>query len=178
MPTTERATIKCTATFSDNSEHRYSLTRVWDKNKPQALVISISPSEAFNVEMDLTTILIQNNLHNQNFGGFCLVNLISKIGVDAKKVKETKDLWNKETDQEIVKRAGEADSIIVAWGSFANTRQQYREREETVLNLLKPFEDKTFEITDGAERFFLHPLTPAIRNGWVLSKLKTQEKAK
>lgn len=175
MPTTERATIKCAATFSDNSEHRYSLTRVWDKNKPQALIVSISPSEAFNVEMDLTTSLIQNNLHNQCFGGFCLVNLISKIGVDAKKVKDTSDLWNKETDQEIVKYASEVDSIILAWGSFANTRQQYKAREEEIINLLKPFEDKVFEITDGEERHFLHPLTPAIRNGWVLSKFKIEK---
>ena len=170
MPTTERATIKCTATFSDNSEHRYSLTKVWDKSRPQALVISIAPSADFNVSMDLTTTLIENNLYSHCFGGFCLVNLISKIGVDVKKVKSTTDLWNKETDQEIIKQFQLADSIIIAWGSFANTRQKYKEREEEVINLIKPFSDKLYQITDGKGRSFLHPLTPAIRNSWILEK--------
>lgn len=170
MPTTERATIKCVATFSDNSEHRYSLTRIWDKNRPQALVISIAPSEDFNVSMDLTTNLIENNLNSHSFGGFCLVNLISKIGVDVKKIKSTKDLWNNETDQEILKQAQIADSIIIAWGSFANTRQKYKEREEEMIKLLQPFSNKLYQISDGKERKFLHPLTPAIRNSWKLEK--------
>ena len=168
MPTTEKATIKCLATFSDNSEHRYSLTRVWDKAKPQALVISIAPSEDFNVSADLTTSLIENNLNALDYGGFCLVNLISKIGVDVKKAKTINDLWNNETDQEIIKQAQSADKIIVAWGSFTSTRQKFKDRENEVVSLLKPFEEKLLQITDGKEREFLHPLTPAIRNNWFL----------
>ena len=56
--TTERATIKCEAVFSDDSLHRYSLSKIWDKTLPLANVITIAPSEDFNVTSDTTTSII------------------------------------------------------------------------------------------------------------------------
>ena len=32
MSTTEKATIKCEAVLSDDSQHRYSMTKIWDKS--------------------------------------------------------------------------------------------------------------------------------------------------
>ena len=170
--TTEKATIKCEAVFSDNSEHRYSLSKIWNKNLPIANVITIAPSADFNVASDLTTNIIMNNVNMLDFGGFVLTNLISKVGADIKKVKKTEGLWNTETDKFIIESAQKADKIIIAWGRFTETRKKYTEREEQVLTMLKPYEDKIYQITDGGEREFLHPLTPAIRQGWVLRLIK------
>ncbi|MCH5314579.1 MAG: DUF1643 domain-containing protein [Eubacterium sp.] len=86
MPT-ETDTIKCKSVFSDDSQHRYQMSKVWDKNLPQANIITISPSESYNIASDLTTNLITNNLYLLGFGGFMFTNLISKIGVDIKKSK-------------------------------------------------------------------------------------------
>ena len=36
------------------------------------------------------------------------------------------------------------------------------------MNLIEPYKDKIFQITDGAKREFLHPLTPVVRKGWIL----------
>lgn len=173
MSTTEKATIKCEAVFSDDSQHRYSMTKIWDKSLPVANVITIAPSEDYNVTSDLTTSLITNNVSMLGFGGFTLTNLISKVGANIKKVKGTKNLWDSETDRIIIESAQKADKIILAWGKFTETRKKFAEREETVMTLLQPFEDKTYQITDGNERDFLHPLTPAIRQGWVLKAQKS-----
>lgn len=165
----ETITIKCKSTFSDNSQCRYQMSKVWDKSLPQANIITIAPSECHGVESDLTTNIITNNLHSLGFGGYTLTNLISKIGVDVKKIKNTKDdLWNNETDKHILSCAESADFIILAWGSFAKTRKQFAEREKQVLALLKPYQDKIYQITDGADRQFLHPLTPCVRNAFIL----------
>lgn len=166
----ETANIKCKSVFSNNSEHRYEMSKVWDKNLPQANIITISPSESYNIACDLTTQIITNNLYLLGFGGFTLTNLISKIGVDIKKVKNTKDLWDNETDKHIVSCASSTDKIIIAYGSFVKTRSIYADREKQVLTLLKPYQEKIFQITDGEKRKFLHPLTPSVRNGFVLEQ--------
>lgn len=166
--TTERATIKCEAVFSDDSLHRYSLSKIWDKTLPIANVITIAPSEDYNVSNDMTTNIICNNIHLLGMGGFILTNLISKIGADVKKLKNTKDLWNLDTDKYIKDIAEKADKIIVAWGKFTETRKIFEKREMDVIELLKPYKDKTFQITDGANREYVHPLTPAVRKGWIL----------
>lgn len=164
----EVTTIKCKSIFSDNSQHRFQMSKVWDKKLPQTNIITIAPSECHGVESDLTTNIITNNLHMLGFGGYTMTNLISKIGVDVKKIKNTKELWNNETDKHILSCAEAADKIIVAWGSFAHTRKQFADREKQVLELLKPFQDKVYQITDGADRQFLHPLTPCVRNSFIL----------
>lgn len=164
-------TIKCRSVFSDNSAHRYQMSKIWDETLPQANIITIAPSECYNIVSDLTTSIITNNLYTLGFGGYTMTNLISKIGIDVKRVKGTKDLWNDETDKQLISCAKSADKIIVAWGSFAHTRKQFADREKEVLALLKPYQDKVFQITDGGERTFLHPLTPAVRNGFVLERM-------
>lgn len=143
------------------------MSKIWDKNLPQANIITIAPSECHNIVSDLTTNIITNNLYMLGFGGYTITNLISKIGIDVKKIKNTKDLWNNETDKHILSCAEDADKIIIAWGSFAHTRKQFAEREKQVLTLLKPYQDKVQQITNG-DRQLLHPLTPCVRNAFVL----------
>lgn len=164
----ETATIKCKSIFSDDSQHRYQMSKVWDKSLPQANIITIAPSECHGVESDLTTNIITNNLHSLGFGGYTLTNLISKIGVDIKKITNKNDLYNNDTDKHILSCAETADKIIVAWGSFAKTRKQFADREKQVFGLIKPYQNKTYQITDGADRKFLHPLTPCSRNAFIL----------
>ena len=171
--TIEKVTIKCEAVFSDDSQHRYALSKIWDKALPQANVITIAPSEDYNVASDLTTNIISNNIHLLGMGGFTLTNLISKIGVDVKKVKDTKNLWNDETDKYITDIAEKADKIILAWGKFCSTHNSFGKREEEILKLLKPFKDKVYQICDESGREFLHPLTPAVRNGFTLKEAST-----
>lgn len=171
--TTEKANIKCEAVFSDNSEHRFLLSKVWDKSKPIVNVITISPSRDYNIASDLTTQLINNNVYQLgNYGGFNLTNIISRVGLNVKGLKSTDNLYNEETDKYIIEAAEKSSAVIWAVGKFADTRKIFCERKQDVLELLKPFESKLFMITDSNGREFLHPLTPSVRQGWILKPLK------
>ena len=128
--TTERATIKCEAVFSDDSLHRYSLSKIWDKTLPLANVITIAPSEDFNVTSDTATSIICNNIYLLGMGGFVLTNLISIIGADVKKLKSTKDLWNADTDKFINETAIKSNKIIIACGKFTETRKVFRNEKK------------------------------------------------
>lgn len=171
----ETATIKCKSIFSDDSQHRYYLQKVWDKSKPLVNVISISPSEDYNVATDLTTQLITNNVYKLgNYGGFILTNIISKVGLDIKKLKSTDKLWDSQTDKYIIEAAENSSAVIWAVGKLSQTRKVFLKREQEVLEILKESNctDKLFMISDN-KREFLHPLTPSVRQGWILNPIKS-----
>ena len=167
--TNEKATIRCEAIFSDDKKYRYLLSKVWDKNRPIATVISISPSAFYNVTCDTTTMLIQNNLEALGCGGMELVNLISKVGVEAKRLKSLIDNVGQETDHYILESVKRTALTVFAWGRIAGMNKAFQAREAEVLKLLEPYMDKVQTISDCAGRENLHPLTPSIRNEWNLS---------
>ena len=61
---TETTQIKSKALFSDDGLHRLLLRKEWDKNKKTAMIITINPNTADTLNMDLTTMLVINNLNN------------------------------------------------------------------------------------------------------------------
>lgn len=172
----ETATIKCKSIFSDDSQHRYSLQKVWDKSKPLVNVISISPSEDYNVISDLTTQLITNNVYQLgDYGGFILTNIISKVGLNIRKLRSTDKLWDSQTDKYIIEAAENSSAVIWAVGKLSQTRKTFSKREEKVLEILKEnnCSDKLFMISDSNKRELLHPLTPSVRQGWILKPIKS-----
>ena len=166
----ERTTVKTEAVFSEDKQFRFLLYREWDKTKKHALILSISPSEHSGISSDLTTMLVQNNVHKlEEYGGFSLVNLISAVGVEAKKLKSIDGLIGDETDKYIVEGAKAADIIVLTYGRIAGINKAFTAREAEVLKLLEPYRDKLHYITDISGREGgLHPLTPAVRNAWLL----------
>lgn len=149
----------------------------WDKTLPTATVISISPSGLSNVSADLSTQLIANNVEALGFGSFELLNLYSKVGVDVKKIKDPTGLWDETTDACIKASCDKAfksddGKIIFAWGKLAENNKKHGEREKQVLSLLSIYFEKVYCIKDYGIRHFLHPLTPSVRNEWVLESWK------
>lgn len=167
--TNEKATIRCEAIFSDDHEYRYLLSKVWDKTKPIVTVISISPSTFHNVTCDTTTMLIQNNLEALDCGGMELVNLIAKVGVDAKRLKNLIDYIGDENDQYILESVKRTTLTVLAWGRITAMNKSFQIREAEVLELLEPYLNKVQIISDCEGRENLHPLTPSVRNEWILS---------
>lgn len=173
----EKTVIKTESLFSDDGTHRYNLRKEWDKTLPTATVISISPSELSNVSSDLTTQLITNNVESLGFGSFELLNLYSKVGVDVKKIKDPSGLWDETTDTCIKASCDktfkdEGGKIIFAWGKLTENNKKHGEREKMILSLLSIYFDKVYCIKDYGIRHFLHPLTPSVRNEWVLESWK------
>lgn len=166
---TEKETIKGEAIFNETRTHRFVLKRTWNKAKPQATVIMLNPCDADSVICDTTTFLVVNNVARlEEFGGVTIVNLFSLLTSKLSfKWYPDEDLNLQENDDYIKKAVEESSKVILAWGRAVDTNRRIEERAMHVLNLLLPYREKMFLISDG-DRVGLHPLTPAIRNRWIL----------
>jgi hypothetical protein len=157
--------IKNEAVFSDDSKHRLLLRKVWDSEKPFAMIIMINPNSADELSSDTTTMLVVNNLNRLGYGSVDIVNLYTRI---TRKIhfrfNSDEDLLHPDTDSVILKSGKRANTIIIGWGTVGLHNQRIRERQNAVLDMLKPFSDKICQIGENG----CHPLTPAIRNHWAL----------
>ena len=159
------STISNEAVFSDDNRHRLLLRKVWDNEKPTAMIIMINPNSADELSSDTTTMLVVNNLHHLSYGSVDIVNLYTMItGKIHFRFNSDEDLLQPDTDSVILKSAKSADTIIIGWGTVGLHNQRIRERQKSVLDMLKPFSDKICQIGEKG----CHPLTPAIRNHWEL----------
>lgn len=166
---TEKDTIKCEAIFNDDHTHRYLWKRVWNKDKSLATVIMLNPCMSDNIVTDTTTTLVVNNVARlEKYGGVIIVNLYSLLASKLSfRWNSDEDLNGEENDIYIRKAAEDATAVIIAWGKAINTNARIEERAVQVINLLEPYREKLYVISDG-ERLGLHPLTPAIRQVWQL----------
>ena len=168
---TEKDTIKCESVFDDSHTHRYLWRRVWQKDKPLAAVICLQPSLSDNIVQDTTTTLIVNNIARlDTYGGVVILNLYSMLTNKlCFRFNSDEDLSHKENDDYILKAAQECKTVILSWGRGGDSNERIANRAEHVIQMLLPFEDKLYVLSDG-EREFLHPLTPQLRNSWELVK--------
>lgn len=167
---TEKDIIKCEAIFNDSHTHRYLWKRVWDKDKPMVTIIMLNPCQADNIITDTTTSLVVNNIAKlQEFGGLEILNLYSKLTTKLSFKESDEELNDKENDSYILKSVEASSKTILAWGKASNSNARIEERAVQVINLLLPYKEKLYMISDG-ERIGLHPLTPSIRSKWILEK--------
>lgn len=176
---TEKDTIKCEAIFNDERTHRYLWKRVWDKEKPLATVIMLNPCHSDNIITDTTTSLVVNNVAKlKDYGGVEIVNLFSMLTTKLDFRKNTIDELNDSENNSYIKRAAEeSKAVILAWGRSADSNQSIADRATEVINVLMPYKDKLYIISDG-ERAGVHPLTPSVRARWVLDKVTIEEPKK
>lgn len=168
----EATVIRNKAIFSDDKKHRLLLHREWDNEKPSAMIIMINPNSADNLSMDMTTMLVVNNLNRLDFGSVDIVNLYTRITPKIHfRFYSDEDLLHTDNDTMILESAEKADKIIIGWGTVGKHNQRIRERENTVLEMLKPYKDKLFQIGENG----CHPLTPTVRNEWVLEPFEMEE---
>ena len=168
---TETSTIKSKALFSDDKKHRLLLSKTWNKDGKTATIIMINPNAADTVAMDLTTMLVINNLNALGFGSVNIVNLYSMITNKLNlRFNSDDDLIDKDTDKIITQYAEMSDAVIIAWGTAGNTSQRVRLRKAQLLEKLQPFENKLYKIGEKG----YHPLTPIIRNHWDLEPFEIE----
>lgn len=166
---TEKDTIRCEAVFNEEHTHRYLWKRIWNKDKPVAAVIMLNPSQSDNIITDTTTALVVNNTARlEQFGGVAICNLYSLLTSKLNfRWNSDEDLNQPENDSFIQKAAESSSCIIAAWGRSADTNKRIASRAKAVLGLLESYREKVFVLSDG-ERDGLHPLTPTLRERWIL----------
>ena len=170
----EKFTVDCEAVFDENRSHRFIWKRVWKKDLPVACVITLNPGSDDCFELDLTSMLILNNVYRlRKYGGVSVVNLFSKITGKLTKDDYVENDVDSKNIKYIQKAAESADTVIIAWGKSGETNNHIKEREETVLNVLSEYKDKLVWIGDDYGNNGLHPLYPSVRKSWRLRFLET-----
>lgn len=159
------STISNEAVFSDDNRHRLLLRKVWDNEKPTAMIIMINPNSADELSSDTTTMLVMNNLQKLGYGSVDIVNLYTMItGKLHFRFNSDDDLLHPDNDDVIYRSAEKSDTIIIGWGTVGLHNMRICERQKAVLDMLKPFSDIIRQIGENG----CHPLTPTIRNNWDL----------
>lgn len=174
---TDKDVIKCESVFSDDRSHRFLWKRTWDKEKPSVAVVALNPAHADNILIDTTTALIVNNVARlEHYGGVQIVNLFSQLTPKLNfRWNSPDELNDPQNDSYIMKAADECQLVILAWGKGADANANIEKRAVEVINKLQKYKDKLCVICDENGRNGLHPLTPSLRNGWILKPFIAKE---
>ena len=124
--------INKTANFSSCRKYRYSLSRIWDKQKKFVLFIGLNPSTADEEVDDPTIRRCSGYVQKWGYGGFIMVNLFAYRTTLPSNLKKVKYPVGRDNDKYIVKLSKKADITVAAWGNNGNL---YR-RDKQVLSLV------------------------------------------
>ena len=128
--------INKTANFSSCRKYRYSLSRIWDKQKKFVLFIGLNPSTA-DEEMDDPTIRrCSGYAQKWGYGGFMMVNLFAYRTTLPSNLKKVKYPVGSENDKYIVKLSKKADITVAAWGNNGNLYSRDKQILSLVPNLM------------------------------------------
>lgn len=165
-------TLTTEAVFSDDSLKRYLLRKTWDESLPKLAIIMLAPSAASGIALDNTTSLVLNNADRLGYGSVAIVNLFATLNDFALTQAEAQDPENLEAT---LAACQTADQIVYAPGTGKSKSKVFQDRQEQVLNALRPYESKLSCLcnADGKARL-QHPLSPALKT-WVLSPLSVNE---
>ena len=123
------------ATFSSCRAYRYSLSRIWDKEKKYVLFIGLNPSTAGEETDDPTIRRCVDYAKNWGYGGFMMVNLFAYRATLPSSLKKVKYPIGKNNDKYIVKLSKKADITVAAWGNNGNLYSRDKEVLSLVPNL-------------------------------------------
>ena len=128
--------INKTANFSSCRKYRYSLSRIWDKQKKFVLFIGLNPSTA-DEEMDDPTIRrCSGYAQKWGYGGFMMVNLFAYRTTLPSNLKKVKYPVGSENDKYIVKLSKKADITVATWGDNGNLYSRDKQILSLVPNLM------------------------------------------
>ena len=124
--------INKTANFSSCRKYRYSLSRIWDKQKKFVLFIGLNPSTADEGMDDPTIRRCSGYAQHWGYGGFMIVNLFAYRTTFPSNLKKVKSPVVSENDKYIIKLSKKADITVAAWGDNGNLYN----RDKQVLSLV------------------------------------------
>lgn len=171
---TLKRTVVTEMLLNEDKTERYLYKRVWSraKNPKLACVLTIRPTSSEPNTMDLTTMLVANEIHEMGLDGFFLVNLTSKITTHRRKMK-AEDFSNA-NDSVILEACLDegVEKIILAVGSITKTNQEVIEKLKELTGQLPDERKELVEVLVGRNGP-IHPLSPEARSigGWQLAKL-------
>jgi hypothetical protein len=134
--------MKREANISKCNQFRYTLSRVWDINKPKVMFMMLNPSKADAITDDPTIIRCIDFAKKWDFGGLYVCNLFACIATNPKDLFAKQNPLGNENDVFIKKYADEVDIIVCAWGNRSIIKSILK--EQTPFELLDFVKDKLY----------------------------------
>ncbi|MCK5785678.1 MAG: DUF1643 domain-containing protein [Candidatus Sabulitectum sp.] len=120
------------AVFSPDRVHRYSLWRIWDKDKAYAAFVGLNPSTADEQRNDPTVRRCINYAKDWGYGGLVMLNIFAYRSTDPGNLYTATDPVGPENDCYIQSASSKAGITIAAWGNHG----EFLSRGGTVIDLL------------------------------------------
>ena len=121
------------AMLSDCNKYRYSLWRIWDKEKPIFTFIGLNPSTADHIEDDRTITRCINFAKSWGGGGIYMANLFAYRATNPQEMMSQEDPIGPDNDAYLNQLATESQKLIACWGNDG----AFNERSTFVKQLLK-----------------------------------------
>ena len=104
------------ATFSEDRAYRYTLHRIWDKDKPLCGFIMMNPSTADENHLDPTLKRCKYFAREWDYGGMAIANIFALRSTDPKGLLEVADPIGPENDAAILSVYNECGLTVAAMG--------------------------------------------------------------
>lgn len=153
--------LEKTGVFNEEQNRRYELSLVYKGlTGKRAMIVGINPASDNVQVFDTTTNYLLNNLGTMGFSEIVVWNLFSEICDKLRPNEQEEDEYNFEHLQKILET--EFDAIIIGYGSTFLGNKNVESAKTRLHDMLKPYKDKVFEITDNVGVYSdlktIHPL--------------------
>ena len=103
--------------FSPDRLYRYTLTRVWDEDKPAVAFIGLNPSTADEVDNDPTIRKCIKYAKDWGYGALVMLNVYAYRSTDWKALKTANDPYGKDNDAWLMKVYPHVEKFVACWGN-------------------------------------------------------------
>lgn len=150
------------AIISECRKFRYTLTRMWEENDPQLLIVMLNPSSADDRKDDPTIRHLIERCKREYFGGFRVVNLYayrSSCPQDLiAHLEQGDEVVGKANNQAILEMANECDEVLFAWGCNPIAARRDKEVIELLRDRFEGGGNRVWMIALTKDGFPRHPL--------------------
>lgn len=115
------------AVFSKNRRYRYSLWRIWEKERPKILFVCLNPSTADETHNDPTVRRCVNFARDWGYGQVCVSNIFAFRGTKPAQLYTASDPVGPGNDLMIKADAIRCDQVVFAWGNHGRLMRRGRE---------------------------------------------------
>lgn len=123
------------AMFDDTRTYRYTLTRVWDREKGMVAFIGLNPSTADETKLDPTLRRCLRFANDWGYGAFVMLNLFAYRATDPLAMKAASHPVGPDNDYwlKIFTASAVTDCVIACWGVHGD----WNRRAEIVRVLMR-----------------------------------------
>jgi len=120
-------TMSRSAIFSEDGKYRYSLTRIWDRDRPRLRWIMLNPSIANDSRDSATITRVIQYSEDLGFGSCVVYNLFALVSQNPSKLISHPDPVGTHNDrylkQCLINAKDDGNPVMVAWGNRARARR-------------------------------------------------------